>query len=159
MAKVIICAELSEAKNIRCPDAKIYVSGVGLSNILQAPRLELKPSDKIINVGYVGSAIYPIGTVISVSQCLRLNKPKITCEKILTLKPCYADDVCYTADDFIEDKEIKMPLVDMELYYLASIYPQIQSIKIVSDNFDLEEHRQDDFKASWEIVNEVLNRL
>lgn len=156
---IVLCAEEEEAKHINHPKAKVIVTGVGVVNIIKnLPKIP--PKAKIINVGYAGSNKYSVGSVISVNKVERLYKPKIISESSIKLVPCYVDDVCYTCDDFINASiDIELPLVDMELYYLAARYPNIESIKIVSDNLNLAEHRKADLSASWEIVNRILNNL
>lgn len=157
---LIFCAELEEAKNIKCSDAKIYITGVGVSNILKTPTFILKPTDKVINIGYVGSNKYDVGSVVSVNRCSRLYPSKIVKEKSIDLSSCYNEgDICYTADNFIEHAMDEVPLVDMELYYLASIYPQIQSLKIVSDNLNYKEFKRCNFKRSWDEINKILEDL
>jgi hypothetical protein len=157
---LIFCAEMEEAKNIKCPDANIYITGVGVCNILKNPKFLLNQYDKVINIGYVGSNKYKTGSVISVSRCAKLITSNIVEEKSINLNPCYLkNDICYTADNFIEHARDEVPMVDMELYYLALLYPQIQSIKIVSDNLDINEHRQTDLIKSWELVNKILEGI
>lgn len=157
---VILCAEEEEAKHINCHRVdKVIVTGVGVVNIIKnLPKIP--PKAKIINVGYAGSNKYPVGSVISVNKVERLYKPKIISESSIKLVPCYVDDVCYTCDDFINASiDIELPLVDMELYYLAARYPNIESIKIVSDNLNLNEHREADLTESWQLVNRILEHL
>lgn len=157
---IIFCAEIEEAANIKCPKAKIVITGPGLCNVIQTPRIKVNPGDKLINVGYAGSNVYPIGSVVSPSLVKRFMPSATIEEKALTLTPCYQQALCYTADDFIENTAIKeVPIIDMELYYLASIYPQIESLKIVSDNLNLTEYRAADLQESWDTVNRILNNL
>lgn len=159
---IIFCAEIDEAVNIKCPHAKIVITGAGLCNVIQTPKLNIRPEDKVINIGYAGSNLYPVGEVRTVGKCRRLIPSLTINEKELIINPLkeLTSTCCYTADDFIEQDKIKeIPLVDMELYYLASIYPQIESIKIVSDNLNLTEYRKADLSASWETVNRILNNL
>ena len=154
---LIICAEIEEAKNIKCDNATILVTGAGVSNILKCPKLTYDPNDIIINVGYAGSNIYTRGTVASVKSVKKLTQ-SIVNEPILPLEPLFLNGVeCHTADDFIKYADKELPLVDMELYYLRILYPQIQSLKIVSDNFNYREYKKASFAESWEIVNECLN--
>lgn len=156
---VILCAEEEEAKHINHPKAKVIVTGVGVVNIIKnLPKIP--PKAKIINVGYAGSNKYPVGSVISVSKVERFYKPTIISESIINLTPCYINDFCYTCDDFINTSiDIEIPLVDMELYYLAARYPNIESIKIVSDNLNLNKHREADLTESWQLVNRILEHL
>lgn len=157
---IVLCAEEEEAKHINHPKAKVIVTGVGVVNIIKSLTEKIPPKAKIINIGYAGSNKYPVGSVISVNKVERLYKPKIINESSIKLVPCYVDDICYTCDDFINASiDAELPLVDMELYYLAARYPNIESIKIVSDNLNLNEHRTTDLSASWETVNRILNNL
>lgn len=155
---VILCAEEEEAKHINHPKAKVIVTGVGVVNIIKnLPKIP--PKAKIINVGYAGSNKYPVGSVVSVDKVERFHRTIVN-EKPINLVPCYVSDLCYTADDFVNTPFVmEIPLIDMELYYLAARYPNIESIKIVSDNLNLNEHRTTDLSASWETVNRILNNL
>lgn len=157
---IIFCAEIEEAQNIKCPGAKIVITGPGMCNILQTPKLNIRPGDKIINVGYAGSNVYHVGEVLSPSYTKRLTPSLSVPELTLSLTPCYTSALCYTADDFVGEDYLKeIPLVDMELYYLASIYPQIESIKIVSDNLNYKSYKTVNLNDSWEIVNRILRNL
>lgn len=158
----IICAEMSEAKNIKVqhPDLVVQVTGAGLCNILKRPRLSATPNDLILNIGYAGSNLFKPGEIFSVCTCQRLNPSKTIKEEKQYLFPYYflgAD--CYTADDFVEKATQELPLVDMELYYLSLIYPNIRAIKIVSDNLNYSDFKKCDFKDSWERVNKAIEDL
>lgn len=157
---IIFCAEIEEAQHIDCPKAKIVITGPGLCNVIQTPRLNVTQTDKIINIGYAGSNKYEVGEVVSVYEARRFSPSLTIQERSISLATCYFSDICYTADDFVEDTTFSdIPLIDMELYYLASIYPQIEALKIVSDNLSYSEYKKADFKASWKTVNEVLSKL
>lgn len=156
---IIFCAEIEEAKHIECPGAKIIITGPGLANVITTPTLNLRPGDKVINVGYAGSTKYNVGDIISVGCCERFNSSYTIDEPVISLVPCYRSDKCYTADNFIKEVTIELPLVDMELYYLASIYPNIEAIKIVSDNLNYKEYKEFDFDSRWEYVNRILRNL
>ena len=158
---IVICAEEEEAKHINCHRVdKVIVTGVGVINIIKNLAGELPPKAKIINIGYAGSNKYPVGSVISVSKVERFYKPSIINEGCINLTPCYVDDFCYTCDDFLNEQvDFEIPLIDMELYYLAARYPNIESIKIVSDNLNLTEHREADFLESWKTVNKILEHV
>lgn len=155
---VILCAEEEEAKHINHPKAKVIVTGVGVVNIIKnLPKIP--PKAKIINVGYAGSNKYPVGSVVSVDKVERFHRTIVN-EEPINLVPCYVSDLCYTADDFVNTPFVmEIPLIDMELYYLAARYPNIESIKIVSDNLNITEYRKADLSASWETVNRILNNL
>jgi len=158
---IVLCAEEEEAKHINCHRVdKVIVTGVGVVNIIKNLAGKLPPKAKIINIGYAGSNKYQPGTVISVSKVERLYKSKITCEGSIELTPCYVDDFCYTCDDFLNEQvDFEIPLIDMELYYLAARYPNIESLKIVSDNLNLTEHREADLTESWKLINKILEHV
>ena len=157
---IIFCAEIEEAQNLDCPRAKIVITGPGLVNVIQTPRVKVRPTDKLINVGYAGSNKYNVGDIISVDSCERLFPSYTVDEPTIKLVPCDYSDMCYTADNFLsENINREIPLIDMELYYLASIYPQMESLKIVSDNLNYKEYKEFNFTSSWGYVNKILRRL
>lgn len=157
---IVFCAEIEEAQNIKCPEAKIIITGAGLCNVIQTPRIIVNPGDTLINIGYAGSNLFPIGTVKAVNRCRRLTPSSTIEERELILKTKFGAIVgCYTADDFTEQSTKDIPLVDMELYYLASIYPQMESIKIVSDNLNYKDYKTQDLSTCWDYINNTLNNL
>ena len=155
---VILCAEEEEAKHINHPKAKVIVTGVGVVNIIKnLPKIP--PKAKIINVGYAGSNKYPVGSVISVNRVERFHRTIVN-EQPIDLVPCYVSDLCYTVDDFVNTSYVmEIPLIDMELYYLAARFLNIKSLKIVSDNLSITEHRKADLEESWKEVNNILGHL
>lgn len=157
---IIFCAEIEEAQHIKCPEAKIIITGAGLCNVIQTPRVNVNPGDTLINIGYAGSSCYSIGEIRTVNACRRFKSSVTVKEyiKYLDTVKSLASAVCYTADDFVDGDEVKeVPLVDMELYYLASIYPQMRSIKIISDNLKYSTYRKCNLQTSWDFVNRILN--
>jgi hypothetical protein len=119
---------------------EIVRTGVGGINVLNA----LKEADKgqeIVNFGYVGSNIIPIGTEVKVGGC-KLYHPNVEYEE-----PTYkldGDVTCYTSNDFVLSTDIKEPVVfDMELAYILALgFKNVKSIKIVSDNLSLEKYEK-----------------
>ena len=119
---------------------EIVRTGVGGINVLNA----LKDADKgqeIVNFGYVGSNIIPIGTEVKVGVC-KLYHPNVEYEE-----PTYkldGDVTCYTSNDFVLSTDIKEPVVfDMELAYILALgFKNVKSIKIVSDNLSLEKYEK-----------------
>ena len=159
---IIFCAELEEAQHIKCPEAKIIITGAGLCNVIQTPRINVNPGDTLINIGYAGSTEHPVGEVRTVNACRRLKASKTVKEHIIYTDKIksLASAVCHTADDFVDRDEVKgalLPLVDMELYYLASIYPQMRAIKIISDNLSYNDYKECNLETSWTFVNTILN--
>jgi hypothetical protein len=119
---------------------EIIKTGVGGINIING----LKQVDKnqiIINFGYVGSNIIPIGTEIKVGEC-KAYHPNVEYKE-----PTYklnGDVTCYTSNDFVLQTEIKEPVVfDMELVYILALgFKNVESIKIVSDNLSLKKYEE-----------------
>lgn len=158
----IICAEEQEAQNIqvKSENIKLHVTGAGLYNVLKYPRIFLKPLDLVLNIGYAGSNVFKPGEIFSVSSCERFKPSQIIKEKKQYLYPFYfLGAECYTADDFVDSSFKEVPLVDMELYYLSLLYPNIRAIKIISDNLNYKDFKKVKLKESWEKVNEVLKEF
>lgn len=118
----------------------IVKTGVGGINILRS----LKDHDrglKIVNFGYAGSNVLPIGTEVKVGKC-KLYHPNVEYEE-----PTFnlnGDVLCYTSNDFVLKTEIKEPCVfDMELAYILALgFKNVESIKIVSDNLSLKQYEE-----------------
>ena len=119
---------------------EIIKTGVGGINILNTLK-EAEKWQEIVNFGYVGSNVIPIGTEVRIGEC-RLYHPNVEYEE-----PTYkldGDITCYTSNDFVLETKIKEPVVfDMELAYnLALGFKNVESIKIVSDNLSQEEYEE-----------------
>jgi hypothetical protein len=119
---------------------KIVKTGVGGINILNTLK-EADKRQKIINFGYVGSNVIPIGTEVRIGES-RLYHPNVEYEE-----PTYkldGDITCYTSNDFVLETNIKEPVVfDMELAYILALgFKNVESIKIVSDNLSLKKYEE-----------------
>lgn len=119
---------------------KIVKTGVGGINVLNTLK-EADKGQKIINFGYVGSNVIPIGTEVRIGEC-RLYHPNVEYEE-----PIYkldGDITCYTSNDFVFETKIKEPVVfDMELAYILALgFKNVESIKIVSDNLSLKKYEE-----------------
>lgn len=118
----------------------IIKTGVGGINVVR--RLKRLPKWlKIINFGYVGSNVLPIGTEIKVGKC-KLYHPNVEYkEPMYKLK---GDVMCYTSNDFVLQTDIQEPCVfDMELAYILALgFKNVESIKIVSDNLSLKDYEE-----------------
>lgn len=118
----------------------IIKTGVGGINILNALK-EVDKGQEIVNFGYVGSNVIPIGTEVKIGEC-KLYHPNVEYEE-----PTYkldGDVTCYTSNDFVLSTDIKEPVVfDMELAYILALgFKNVESIKIVSDNLSQEEYKE-----------------
>lgn len=159
----IFVAMPKEAKQIS-KDKNVFVTGIGVSNVIKKisnaiKSGQIRKTDRIINVGYCGSKMFPAGTVLSISRVDKHQKPTAIKEPDFILRPLTdLATTCYTCDDFMDNIE-KTGVVDMELFYLATFFPNIQSIKIVSDSGDSSEYKMNTKKTdSWKIVNSILER-
>ena len=123
-------------------ELETIVTGVGGTNVIRA--LKGLPQDsQIYNVGYCGSQMYPVGTVLWVNHC-RLWHPNVTFqERTFELAESSSGITCYTAGDFILNGEELPPdsVVDMELAYIAAFnFARVASVKYVSDNLNLKQY-------------------
>lgn len=119
---------------------KIVKTGVGGINVLRTLK-NANTSLKIVNFGYVGSNVLPIGTEVKIGEC-KLYHPHVEYDE-----PTYklsGDVPCYTSNDFVLHTDIKEPVVfDMELAYILALgFENVESIKIVSDNLSLKEYEE-----------------
>ena len=160
----ILVADKQEHDNVKIPsefieNTEIIILGYGgpaairtLSKLLLNGKFN--NNDKFFNIGYVGSNEFPIGTVVSVGECyreipsLKFPDETYTLDKTSNVK-------CYTSIDFVEQSE-HTGIFDMELYTLASFFPNIKSIKIVSDNLNFHDWKQVDITDAWKTANKML---
>lgn len=116
---------------------KIIKTGVGGINALESLK-HVGKCQKIINFGYVGSNDFPVGTEVRIGSC-KLYHPNVEYNE-----PTYilnGNVKCYTSNDFVLQTDIKEPVVfDMELAFICSMFKNVESIKIVSDNLSLNEY-------------------
>ncbi len=131
--------EIALANKYNINNEEIIMTGVGGLNVIEA--LKNIPTDTpILNIGYVGSNNFKIGTVVKINKTV-LYHPNVTYdEKIYSLKD--GDTMCYTSNDFVLSTDIKENVVfDMELAYIMALgFKNVRSIKIVSDNLSYEEY-------------------
>lgn len=160
----IFVADEKEFKEIKVPKelknkVKKIITGYGeyytLKTIIDMFKKGVfKKGDKFYNVGYVGANTHKIGDVISIGKSDREKYSSFAKNKIYTLDK-KSKVTCYTSDDFVERTNHK-GVFDMELYVLATIFPKIKAIKIVSDTLSLKQYTKVDLKKSWQKVNEML---
>lgn len=130
----------------------IIVTGVGAINVIRTLR-DLPRDAKLINIGYAGSANYPIGSLASVRE-VRLNHPCVAYPEAELTLPClpieylkegvtYLQSVCYSNTDFVLQSDYKDCVFDMELAYIAALgFENLYSLKVVSDNLSLHDYRE-----------------
>lgn len=160
----ILIADKQEADNIKIPkelkdDVKIILLGWGeTASIKTLSKLllngEFNKNDKFFNIGYVGSNEFPIGTVVVVGSVHKeipshtVKEPAIKLSQKSKVK-------CYSSLNFVESTK-HTGVFDMELYTLATFFPKIKSVKVVSDNLNYHEYKQVDIKKAWVQVNKIL---
>jgi hypothetical protein len=120
----------------------IIKTGVGGINVIRTLK-HFPKWLKIINFGYAGSNVIPVGTEVKVSWCelyhpnVEYKEPTFATKDFITSNIC-----CYTSNDFVLKTKIKRKCVfDMELAYIFALgFKNVTSIKIVSDNLSLKEY-------------------
>ena len=160
----ILVADKQEADNIIIPtnlknDVKIILLGWGetsciktLSKILITH--EFNKNDRFFNIGYVGSNEFPIGYVAIVGSVSKevsshtVKEPSIKINKESNIK-------CYSSLNFVETTK-HSGIFDMELYTLATFFPKIKSVKIVSDNLNYHEYKKVAITKAWKEANKIL---
>jgi len=142
--KVIVVAtdEEYELAKKRFKGHKIIKTGVGGINVIETLK-HFPKRLKIVNFGYAGSNMIPIGTEVEIS-CCSLYHPN--CEFV---SPSYTLNKngnirCYTSNDFVLQTDLLNPCVfDMELAYICALgFKNVESIKIVSDNLSLNQYEE-----------------
>lgn len=175
MKTCILVANEDEAKHIlpiltENKNAQIIVIGEGRSNVLRNISEKLKdgticPEDNIINIGYVGANGYKKSDVVHVKNVKHLFPSKTIYEPVLTLKTIntsYPIVHCYTADNFVNKEDIDIKdscIIDMELYYIALMFPNVISFKIVSDELNYEDYKEANFEDAWEKARKIIKDI
>ncbi|MGM9831019.1 MAG: hypothetical protein ACI3Z5_03255 [Paludibacteraceae bacterium] len=141
MAQLVVVAENQERKLAEriMPGVPVLECGVGALNIMQALR-NIPLDTEIINIGYVGSSNFEIGTQVEIGEC-RLYHPNVTYpEPVFHLA---GDTLCFTGVDFVLESKERDCVFDMELAFICGMgFRSVRSIKIVSDNLSLHEYHQ-----------------
>lgn len=171
MKTCILVANEDEARHLHeitrdSTRTQIIIVGEGRSQVIATLARCLKDGtiasdDRLINVGYVGANGYHKGDVVRVKSVRHLYPSTTICEPALTLP--YTSDTpvaeCYTADNFVNKDGFDMTLrgvIDMELYYMALMFPDVRSIKIVSDELDYHDYKAADLEQSWQVALRLI---
>lgn len=130
---------------------KIVQTGVGASNVIKKCSellisfVRKKHYEPIINIGFSGSNTLPKGTVTKVRRSYRFIDHTVGFKDYRNGCPLGNKGYdCYTSNDFVTEDERDEPvLYDMELNYIAAFpFNVLGSIKIVSDNLDVDEYAE-----------------
>ena len=161
----ILVADNKESDNIKIPESlkdnvKVVIFN-GWGNTAVIKKLskmllnhEFNKNDKFFNIGYVGSNEFPIGSVVVVGSVFKeipshtVKEPSVKLDKESKVK-------CYSSLNFVEQTK-HTGVFDMELYTLATFFPKIKSVKIVSDNLNYHEYKQVDIDNAWIKGNKIL---
>lgn len=132
------------------PGQEILVTGVGALNIMKSLR-NLPTDTPIINIGYVGSANYEIGSLVEIGE-VKLCHPNVSYpEPEIHLTPGLADEYgievahknvpIFTNVDFVLSSKEHDCVFDMELAFICGMgFTNVRALKIVSDNLSLHQY-------------------
>ena len=132
------------------PGQEVLVTGVGALNIMRSLR-NVPLDTPLINIGYVGSANFEIGSVVEIGE-VRLCHPNVTYpEPTIHLRQGLAEEYgidvfrtdvpIFTNVDFVLQSKEKDCVFDMELAFICGLgFENVRSLKIVSDNLSLHEY-------------------
>ena len=154
MKKLVVIAEAEEMKLVKdlgYDHLPVLITGVGALNVIDALK-DISRDTMILNIGYAGSKDLEPGKYYTVDS-VTLYHPNVEYRE-----PTYglnfigyihndADRIdtkkCYTGCDFVLHSELSNCLFDMELAYIKALgFDHLVSIKYVSDNLDLAQHRE-----------------
>ena len=160
----IFVADAREAKEVKIPKelknkVKKVITGYGeyysIKTIIKLfEKNVFKKGDKFFNVGFCGANTHNVGEVVIVGKSCREKPSNFAKDKTYTLDR-KSKVKCYSSSDFVEKTNHK-GIFDMELYMLATIFPKIKAIKIVSDTLNLKQYKKVDLKKSWQQANKML---
>ena len=153
MKKLVVIAEAEEMKLVKklgYGHRPVLITGVGAMNVIDALK-DIPRDTEIVNIGYAGSKDLEIGKFYAVSQ-VGLYHPNVEYNEKLQDIP-YIGRIdqetilerkkCLTSTDFVTQTEENDCLFDMELAYIRALgFEHIISYKFVSDNLDLQEHKE-----------------
>ncbi|MBQ9792834.1 MAG: hypothetical protein IJW32_06130 [Clostridia bacterium] len=143
---IVVATDLEEGLVKNLTKLKIIKTQPGSSNVIETLK-NLDKRTKIINVGYAGSNILPVGSIVKVKDSY-LYHPNVTFkEKSYNLG---GEVDCYTSNDFVLQTTLQQPVVfDMELNTICALGFDVVSYKIVSDNLSLKQYEEVDLNKKW----------
>lgn len=143
----VVIADASELQLVkRHPELQRYpviITGPGPLNVMQA----LQPLDRksnIINLGYAGSLIYPVGTEVKIRTCGTCHD-RAHFDEPGGWMDVPGDAVCLSSTDFVEKAPKSAPanaVFDMELAFIEALgFETIMAYKTISDKLDYDEYK------------------
>ena len=115
-------------------------------------RIAVSGAVRVVNVGYAGARGVERGSVVRVASSAKIERPD-------SPRRLAASGVRgYSADEFVRASELPEPCVfDMELFYIAEYFPNVESYKIISDTLNRDEYESFSPEASWKRFFEIYN--
>lgn len=143
---IVVATDLEESLVKPLTKLKIIKTQPGSSNVIETLK-NLDKKTKIINVGYAGSNVLPVGSIVKIKNS-HLYHPNVTFkEKPYNLG---GEVDCYTSNDFVLQTTLQQPVVfDMELNTICALGFDVVSYKIVSDNLSLKQYEEVDLNKKW----------
>ena len=147
---LIVIAEKEELKLVEelgYSNYPVLITGCGGVNVINALK-DLPRDTEILNIGYCGSKHFNVGDKINVIGVSTLHTKADLYDYLLldsfnTLPFKYKDADCFTSTDFVTDSNIEIPCVfDMELAFIRAMFDNVSAIKVVSDNLNKEEYKE-----------------
>jgi len=143
---IVVATDLEESLVKPLTKLKIIKTQPGSSNVIETLK-DLDKNTKIINVGYAGSNVLPVGTVVKVKDS-HLYHPNVEFKEHSYSLGGEVD--CYTSNDFVLQTTLQQPVVfDMELNTICALGFDVVSYKIVSDNLSLKQYEKVDLNQKW----------
>ena len=149
MDAVIVVATVNEVplvKQLGYENFPIVITGVGAINVISTLK-SFPRNTHIINIGYAGSNNIEVGRQVAISVVKTLHeKVDFNEDSKYCIIPNkgYTDIApCYTSTDFVTNTKIKEDCVfDMELAFICSMFDNVRSIKVISDNLNVNQYEK-----------------
>ena len=143
---IVVATDLEESLVKPLTKLKVIKTQPGSSNVIETLK-DLDKNTKIINVGYAGSNVLPVGTIAKVKDSYLYHLNVEFKEKHYSLG---GEVDCYTSNDFVLQTTLEKPVVfDMELNTICALGFDVVSYKIVSDNLSLKQYEDVDLNQKW----------
>ena len=176
---IILVANEDEATKSQLKDenCEIIIMGEGRVNTIKTLTQCLKEgrisdSDTLINIGYVGAKGFQKGDILVVNEAALFKSSTYIKEeniriynrkKLPDVLQNFTQTNCFSSQDFVRaDEAHLLPdrcVCDMELYWIALMFPNVISIKIVSDTLNYDDYKAAQFHQSWQRISSAVKDL
>lgn len=132
----------------------ITLIGIGAENLPLTTK-----NDIIINAGYCGGHMLPVGTIIEPHLCFDCTTRKK--KKIKSFFNIFKNVRCYTSNKFVEKPIANFESIyDMELFKIMDLpHRELYSLKIVSDNLNEKDCENFNEEKSWGIIGDTIQNF